>query len=367
MNRLKKLRKWIVGIWRYNFLSKYSILLPREIIVNLTYRCNSRCIMCNIWRSKPRKEMGLMEWKKVIKDPFFSEIKAITISGGEPILHPEFEEIAELLINEVPKLEQLSVITNGFLAKRVTSKIENLAKLCIKNKIYLSVSVSLDGIDDKHSEVRRITDAFKKTSKTIEKLKKMKRRYGFNLNIGSVILKQNLGDFGKTKKWLQNKRINYGFQIVGFHENFVNNLETELMINFDKNDKKELIRVLNILKKQGGLRAYYWQDLIEMYQYGKNRTTPCPFLFDQAAIDGLGNVFYCLSERPIGNFLKEKRRILDIYKDKKNILFRNNLIKTACKNCNSGCDVNKAIAYDLKKFLWFRLTGRTWCEFKKTL
>lgn len=365
MNRLNKLRKWIAGIWRYNFTSKYSTLLPREIIVNLTYRCNSRCIMCNIWRSTPKKEMSIKEWKKVIKDPFFSEIRAITISGGEPIVHLEFEEIAELLINEVPKLEQLSVITNGFLVKMVTSKIENLAKLCIKNKINLSVSVSLDGIDDKHYEVRRITDAFKKTSKTIEKLKKMEKKYGFNLNVGSVILKQNLNDFEKTKKWLQNKGINYGFQIVGFHENFVNNLETELMINFDKNDKKELIRVLGVLKKQGGLRAYYWQDLIEMYKYSKNRTTPCPFLFDHAAIDGLGNVFYCLSERPIGNFLSEKRKILDIYMDKKNILFRKNLVKTACRKCNSGCDVNEGVKYDLKKFLWFKLTGRTWRGFKK--
>lgn len=357
MNRFLKYWGWMEGFYRYHVSSKYKVLLPSEIIINLTYRCNSRCIMCNIWQSKKEKEMGLKDFQKIIRDPIFLNVRSLTISGGEPMLHPEFKEISELLLNELPKLRNISLITNGFLTERILESVERLVTTCNIKGVDLGVSVSLDGVGKMHQKVREIENAFEKTKKTLMSLKKLQEQYKFNLNVGSVILKQNLAEFEKMKKWFCENRIDYGFQMVGFHETFVNNLGLENKVNFSKDQKKELLGVLEKLKNEKGIKSYYWTDLMNMYKNGKPRTTPCAFLVDHCAIDGLGNVFYCLSEKKIGNFLKEKKKIVDIYSDPKNIKRRKLMAKTCCLKCNSGCDVNDAIKYDLIKYIWFRLTG----------
>lgn len=352
----------VEGAWNFNVVSKLKPLYPREMLVNLTYCCNSRCTMCHIWQMKPEKEMDLVDWKKAVKDPIFKEVRGLTVSGGEPMLHSEFNEIIDLFIKKLPKIKELGLVTNGFLTEAIIKKVKLLAKMCVDNDVKLSVSVSLDGVGEIHGTVRGVKDAFKKTEATILILKKLRQEMdnSFNLNVGSVILKQNLDYFEETRNWLQKMEIDHGFQIVGFHETFVNNLGTKEEVGFSEKDKKKLLIVLEKLKKDEWMKSYYWNDLKDMYTKGLPRTTPCPFVVDQMVIDGTGEVFYCLSEKSIGNFLREKRSIADIYFDKNNLKIRKERWQTVCRKCNSGCNAKGAIAYDVKKYLWYKITGKAW-------
>ena len=224
------------------------------------------------------------------------------------------------------------------------------------------MTISLDGVGKVHETVRRIKDGFKRTSTTIVKLQELQKRMNnsFNLNVSTVILKQNLDNFDETKDWLEKMKLSYGFQIVGFHKTFVNNLNTRNEVDFREEDKEKLKMVLEKLKKFDGFKSYYWADLWDMYIKGLPRTTPCPMAVDQLVIDGTGEVFYCLSEKSIGNFLRENRTIADIYFDKNNLKIRKQRWQTVCKTCNSGCNAKAAIAYDVKKYLWYRITGNVW-------
>lgn len=353
----------IRGIFEYNFLGFFCVLVPRRVMINLTYGCNSRCVMCNIWKREKTKEMGIEDWKKAIKDNLFKKIRLITLSGGEAMLHKDFLEITKLFIKDVPKLRELVVITNGLIPDHVFKTVELLAKQCCKKDIILSIVVSLDGIDKLHDFTRGTIGAARKSQSTLFGLKKLKEKYNFNLTASSLVLRQNLCNVGEMEKWFKKKGINYSFQIVGFHDTFIKNLDTQKNVDFTIENKGKLLSVLQHFslkerQKKEWPKSYFWKDIYEMYANNRSRTTPCPFLKDQLVIDCLGDVYYCLSEKKIGNFLEEKKSLLEIYKDKKNIDFRKKLRNGPCLKCNSACDVNEALTKDFKKILWFRLTGK---------
>jgi len=351
------------GIFEYNVLSKFKILPPREMIINLTYWCNSRCKMCHIWKMKPKNEMKFKEWEKIMKDTIFKNIEVLTISGGEPFLHKDLLKLIESFIDFMPKIYTLGIITNGFLTEVVVKKTEKLIKLCKKKKIHLSVSVSMDGIGEMHEDIRRIPNAFKKTLKTLFALRKLQKKYNnMSLGVGSVILRQNLDYVNKVEKWFEKYKIPVNFQIIGFHETFVNNLRTKKNLNFEVKQKKKLFELLekfSEVKSWRDFRAYYWRDLLAMYRDKRNRTTPCPFLKDQFALDSFGDVYYCLSEKKIGNVRKNKT-MSEVYYDSKNLEKRKKMKNSVCLRCNSGCNVGSTIPKELHKYLWFRLTGKPW-------
>lgn len=369
MKKLKRRIEKIVGIvksiYEYNFLSFFVPLKPKKIMINLTYRCNSKCAMCNIWKRKKTKEMEIEDWKKIIGDKVFERVMAITLSGGEAMMHPDFLKITKLLTEKIKTLRELNVISNGLLTKSTIEKTRLLAKICKRKNIYLHISVSLDGIGECHDFTRGIRGASEKSKNTLLKLKELQKIHNFGFGSGSLILRQNLDKVDEIEEWFIKNKINYSFQIVGFHDTFLENTNLKNNVDFGKEDKKNLFSLLEKLaykEKQKKwfqrFKAYYWKDLYEMYKNKRNRTTPCPFLKDQLVIDCLGEVYYCLSEKSIGNFLKERRSIMEIYEDRKNLIFRKKLCNGPCLRCNSGCDVNEALAKDFKKVFWFSITGK---------
>ena len=108
------------------------------------------------------------------------------------------------------------------------------------------------------------------------------------------------------------------------------------------------------VENKNGFESFYWNDMYKMYKNNERRNTPCVFLKEGLVIDAIGDIYYCLSTKPIGNFIKEKRSISKIYFDPKNIKLRDDFWMTNCKYCNSGCEVTKTIAYDFKKYFFFK-------------
>lgn len=356
--KVRQTQTIIQGIIAYH--AQVGSSTPQEMIINLTYKCNSRCVMCNIWKMKPKNEMSFSEWKMIMKDKIFNQISSLTISGGEALLHPEIVNLTQLFIDSMPQLKSINIISNGFMPNVIEKKIDAMAKVCNQARVHLSVSISLDGINSRHESIRRIPNAFDKTADTINRMKKLCKKYDMSLGIGSLLMKQNLNNVDEVAKWAKENNVNLNFQLIGFHQTFVNNLETEQDLNYSKQQNKKLISVLKQFASPKNIldfRSYYWKDMINYYDKGYPRTTPCPFLKDQFVLDSLGDVYYCLSEPKIGNARHDKT-ISEIYYDKQNLLKRKQMKSGVCKKCNSGCNVNYAIAKDMSKYLWFRLTGQ---------
>jgi hypothetical protein len=62
----------------------------------LTERCNSRCITCDYWRHG-RADMSLESVTRLLPSLARLETRLVLLSGGEPLLNPEWESIAQLL------------------------------------------------------------------------------------------------------------------------------------------------------------------------------------------------------------------------------------------------------------------------------
>ena len=92
----------------------------------------------------------------------------------------------------MPRLRTLSMVSNGFLPKRIVEQARDVLRLIEPRGVKLSMSVSLDGIGTLHDEVRGIPGAFDKAQETLIGLKALQQEHDFWLGTGFVVMHQNL-------------------------------------------------------------------------------------------------------------------------------------------------------------------------------
>ncbi len=80
------------------------IKLPYSVVLELTYRCNHRCVFCSCPWFAPNsdypmdKELDVEQWKQAITKLYDMGVQAFSISGGEAILKdcmPQIQIIIE--------------------------------------------------------------------------------------------------------------------------------------------------------------------------------------------------------------------------------------------------------------------------------
>jgi MoaA/NifB/PqqE/SkfB family radical SAM enzyme len=73
------------------------------VILYLSERCNSRCVSCDYWRHGA-VDMNLAFVSTLLPELAILQTETVLISGGEPLLNPEWPQIAELLRSQGLKL-----------------------------------------------------------------------------------------------------------------------------------------------------------------------------------------------------------------------------------------------------------------------
>ena len=115
-----------------NLLTDQLAALPLAIVY-LTDRCNSRCVTCDYWKYGQTNLSLERAWALAPQLKALGT-QAILLSGGEPLLHPHWAEIAEILRAESGA--RLWLLTAGLsLHKHAARAVE----LCDR------ITVSLDG------------------------------------------------------------------------------------------------------------------------------------------------------------------------------------------------------------------------------
>ena len=117
------------------------------VTLYLTERCNSRCVTCDYWRYG-RADMTAERVRELIPRLRELHTRVVLISGGEPLLNPDWPVIAAALRAAGMKLW---LLTSGLsLAKHARAVTE----------LFDWVTVSMDGTHRKSYEAIRGLDAF---------------------------------------------------------------------------------------------------------------------------------------------------------------------------------------------------------------
>jgi MoaA/NifB/PqqE/SkfB family radical SAM enzyme len=184
----------MIGIaWKIPFfiLSRqlgWPKMLPINLTVTPSPRCNSRCKTCNIWQRRD-EELTLDEWDRVFASlgqaPFW-----FTISGGEPFLYHDIVSLCQSAYERCrPGI--INIPTNCLLHTVIPGKVEEICRACPDTQII--VNLSLDGVGEKHDQIRGAPGNFERFEQTLHALRAIDRP---NLAVGvhSVISRFNVDD-----------------------------------------------------------------------------------------------------------------------------------------------------------------------------
>jgi len=148
----------------------------RPVVVwNITRTCNLRCVHCYS-DSGPQAypgELTLEECERVLDDLAAFEVPAVLLSGGEPLVHPHFWEIAA---GARERGIGVTLSTNGTL-------IDWEAARRIKDLGFRYVGVSLDGLGEVNDRFRGRKGAFERALAGIRNLKRARQKVGLRLTL----------------------------------------------------------------------------------------------------------------------------------------------------------------------------------------
>ena len=130
---------------------------PQEIILEVTNRCNLRCVMCHfhgqgVKKSRPIGDMPRAIWERVLDDIRRTglPVSLVTHGAGEPLLYSELME----LLGEARKIPNIQV---GFMTNGMALTPEVSMRLLDIGVHWLAFSI--DGVEpETHSRYRKGSD-----------------------------------------------------------------------------------------------------------------------------------------------------------------------------------------------------------------
>lgn len=163
---------------------------PRSAHFVPTFRCNGRCIMCDIWKRTPPPELSTQEMKRVLSQLTCLDI--IKVIGGEPTLRDDLIELVHYIRKSInPYI--LQIISNGFQPDH----LEALAKETAWSG--LMIRISLDGRGDRHDEIRGFTGAYNLVCDSLQRLVNIRKHQQFRIGINFNVTDRTLQDYSPLK------------------------------------------------------------------------------------------------------------------------------------------------------------------------
>jgi Fe-coproporphyrin III synthase len=305
-----------------------------EALICVTYRCNAKCHMCNIWKypTTKNKEISPHDLEKLPSGLAFANI-----TGGEPFLREDIEELVKVVLK---KTKRLVISTNGYF----TEKIVALSK----KHPTIGFRVSIEGLPKANDELRGLKDGFDHGLRTLIELHELGRKdIGFGITVSDRNAK-DLMELYRLAKWLNLEFATAATHNTYYFHKFDNKFKDGKMVT---DEFKKLVKeLLHSNKPKDWFRAYFNYGLINFIN-GNKRLLPCEMGTDVFFIDPFGEVYPCNGMNwSMGNIKKQSfNEIWNSEKAKE--------VREKVRNCSKHCWMVGSASPAIKKS---KKTALTW-------
>ncbi|RJO61341.1 radical SAM protein [candidate division WS5 bacterium] len=292
------------------------VLNPKEICIILTYRCNAKCNMCNVWLhpTKVEDEISINEINKLP-----SGLRFINITGGEPFIRRDIEEIIDVIR---PKTNRIVISTNGFFTERIV-------RLCEKYPD-LGIRISTEGLQKSNDTIRKIPGGFDRTLRTLLTLRRMGVK---DIGFGMTVQDMNCNDL--MPLYEMSDALGYEFATATLHNSHYFHKLDNTIENKEKVSMEFKILIRELLKSKSvkkWFRAYFNYGLINYIQ-GRKRLLPCEMGVESCFVDPSGDIIACNgmgAKVPMGNI--KNKSFDEIWRSQEAERVRS-IVKTCDRQC----------------------------------
>jgi radical SAM protein with 4Fe4S-binding SPASM domain len=255
----------------------------REATIAVTYRCNSRCTMCNIWAVSDFEELPPEEYLKLP-----SSLRSVNITGGEPFLRKDFVEVVRSIHRAAPR-SRMVISSNGLTTDRIVSLMTEMKRFHPK----LGIGISVDGLYEVHDRVRGVEGAFEKAVETVRAVKAAGIE---DVRIGMTIVKENSSQV--LAVYRLSKELGVEFTTTVAHNSDIyfrknDNAPMETLTGIDRDLRKIRDAHLRKLSPKAWFRAYHIAGITD-HSIRSSSTGLCTagtrFIF----MDPRGDVYPCI-------------------------------------------------------------------------
>lgn len=302
---------------------------PSVLNLNIIDSCNSKCTMCNIWKQDEALEISPDELGSVLRDPLFSELKHVGVTGGEPTLREDLPEVYSAIIDAVPNIKGLSIITNAIESEEVLERIKKIKTICDKHRVQFSAMVSIDGVGKVHDQVRGTKGNFKTAVKVF---KYLEHDLKIPTSFGCTISKINAWEADDLLYYAKKNDMYGRFRIAETINRLYNQDRGKVIRNFDADETYNLLLFFEKLKRTYENSKTYQRTYssIQNILKGGVRLIGCPYHKNGIVLGSKGQLSYCAPKsKEIGN--ARDISSLKLYKD--NFDEKERILKENCKSC----------------------------------
>lgn len=192
--------EWLDPFYKAVWERAFADAIPISGTFELTPRCNFNCRMCYVHLQPEQipefgRELSAGEWLRIAEEAKEAGTTWLCITGGEPLMHPEFDVIWKELC-EMGFF--LTLQTNASLIPGVAKLLEDYPPRCVKTTLY--------GADDTvYERVCRVRNGFIRVKEGIRILQELK----IPVEAVSTVIRQNREDVINIARYAFQNRIRW--------------------------------------------------------------------------------------------------------------------------------------------------------------
>lgn len=268
---------------------------PVDAVLAITYRCNARCVMCGIWKSRPGADLPPEVYRKLP-----ATLRDVNLTGGEPFLRSDLPEVHAAVRAACPDAQTV-ISTNGILIDRILPAVRSMTRI----EPNLGLAISLDGPPEVHDRLRGVSGAHDRAVGTVRALKAERV---WNLRLAFTATAQNAGSLAYVYDLSQELGVEFTCAMEHTSEHYFHTQATgaplpdeALRAQFEPAIRREL----RSWSPKRWARAYFMQGMLD-FAAGRGRPLPCRAGQDFFFMDPAGEIFTCnAAPFRIGNLTRE--------------------------------------------------------------